>query len=137
MRAGRFRGEKKVKNGFYLQRVVNNCAERVLRGLRAPIRADGLCAGGGKERRNRETAARIAYGLRMRQRPRCQRGEPQPVLPTACAQGGKGIGLRQRMARGGLASGKQKVRRGLLWPARAIAYFGKRGFYQAKRVLGP
>ena len=115
MRAGRFRGEKKVKNGFYLQRVVNNCAERVLRGLRAPIRADGLCAG--------------VRGAGI--------GKPQPVLPTACAQGGKGIGLRQRMARGGLASGKQKVRRGLLWPARAIAYFGKRGFYQAKRVLGP
>lgn len=42
MRRGCDRGEKKVKNGFYLQRAANNYA---VRGLRAPARADGLFCG--------------------------------------------------------------------------------------------
>ena len=48
MRAGRFRGEKKVKNGFCLQRAVNNSRKAFLRvrdfaGLKTVAHFGGSC----------------------------------------------------------------------------------------------
>lgn len=61
MRAGRFRGEKKVKNGFCLQRAVNNSRKAFLRvhdfaGLKTVAHFGGSCGVPADGARGRQVA---------------------------------------------------------------------------------
>lgn len=151
MRAGRFRGEKKVKNGFYLQRAVNNSRKAFLRvhdfaGLQTIAHfggSRGVPADGPRGLVVPAGGARMAYGWRAGAR-RWRAGRRQMVRGSAngsWAEAGRwpADGMLGRQVAGGWRAGTGGAggwRAAIVFSSLELTYFGKRNIYQAKWACG-
>ena len=142
MRAGRFRGEKKVKNGFCLQRAVNNSRKAFLRvhdfaGLQTVARfggsrgvpADGARRLGGGWRSVGRRMVRGGHADGVRWHADSVRGDGRWSAEAPTDRGRKPAG-GLRMARGDWWC--RRMACGIVFSSLELIYFGKRNIYQAK-----